>query len=70
MDLLERIKQIEEEKRNNNISPTCAMYLTLVSECAEKGISKSEVSSELDRLESEGKIERGRTINDQYIKSI
>ena len=70
MDLLERIKQIEEEKRNSKIAPTHAMYLALVSECVKNGISEHEVSSELDRLESEGKIERGRTINDQYIKSI
>lgn len=70
MNLLARIKHIEEEKRNSKVFPTHAMYTPLVSECALDGISEIELSSELDRLKSEGKIERGRTINDQYIKSI
>lgn len=70
MNLLERIKLIEEEKRNSKIAPTHAMYKPLVSEYIKNGISESEVSNELDRLISEGKIEKGHTINDQYIKSI
>lgn len=70
MNLLARIKEIEEEKRNSKVFPTHAMRISLASECLKNGISEIELSNELDRLESEDKIERGRTINDQYIKSI
>lgn len=70
MNILERIKQIEEEKRNSKKFPTHAMYISLASECVIEGIPKNELSSKLDQLENDGKIERGDTVNDQYIKSI
>jgi len=67
--ILDLIRKIEKEKQVNRIVPTHALLIPVLNECISMGITKNEAKTELDRLEKEGKIKRGPTIKDQYIKT-
>lgn len=68
MNLLERIKQIEDDKINNKKAPSHVLFIPLSIECCKHGFSFEKLSDELNKLYKAGKIKVGQTINDQYIK--
>lgn len=70
MNVLEIIKRMEEEKRQAKKAPSHVMFIDLQRECIVSGMSKEELSKELNRLYKAGEIDTGKTINDRYIKSI
>lgn len=67
MDLLELIKQMEEERIEAKITPSHITYTSLLNR---SGMKREELSSELNKLYKDGAIEVGKTINDKYITRV
>jgi hypothetical protein len=61
------IENICRDKRHNNIIPAHALRLELGNEL--RKYPSIEIDRVLDELEAQGRIERGRTINDTWIKT-
>lgn len=70
MNIIEIINEMEQMKKQNNVTPSHVLFIPLYKECLKHGISKEKLSDELNKLYKAGKIKVGQTINDQYIKSI
>ena len=64
--MLGLIKQMEEDRRQSNKFPTHIIFRDLLER---SGLTREELSSEIDRLLIDGYIETGRTINHDYIKA-
>jgi hypothetical protein len=65
--ILQKIKEIEEEKEKNGIFPT---HTTLIDLIKSLPLSSAEIRNELNKLFIENKIRVGRTINDNWIKTV
>lgn len=70
MNIIEIINEMEQMKKQNNITPSHVLFIPLSIECCKYGFSKEKLSDELNKLYVDGKIKVGQTINDQYIKLI
>jgi len=70
MNLIEIINKLEEENKRNKIAPSHVLFIPLLSECIKLGITKEELSAELNKLYKNGKIKVGRTINDKHISVV
>lgn len=68
MNILGIIKQIEEEKREQNITPHNALLIPLTEKCLELGITKAQLTEELESMYRAGIIKSVSTINDSYIQ--
>lgn len=67
MDLLELIKQMEEEKKQNSIAPSHALFIPLERRALELGMSNDQITDQLSYLYTQNKIRYERTINDKAI---
>lgn len=67
MNILEIIKELEEEKRQNKITPSHALFIPLRNRALQLGISNDSIANQLNDLYKQGKIKVGKTINDKFI---
>lgn len=70
MGLLELIKQMEDEKKQNKISPSHALFIPLKNMALELGMSNDQITDQLNELYKQGKIKVGKTINDKFITRV
>lgn len=70
MNIIEIINKLEEENKRNKIAVSHVLFIPLLRECIKLGISKEELSAELNKLYKDGKIKVGNTINDKHISII
>lgn len=67
MNILEIIKELEEEKRQNKITPSHALFIPLRNRALQLGMSNDSIANQLNDLYKQGKIKVGKTINDKFI---
>lgn len=67
MNILSIISQIQAEKRERNIVPSHVLFNELLKRSK---LSSEYLNTELKKLRIEGKIRRGKTINDIWIEII
>lgn len=67
MNILSIISQIQAEKRERNIVPSYVLFNELLKSSK---LSREYLNTELKKLRIEGKIRRGKTINDIWIEII
>lgn len=67
MNILSIISQIQAEKRERNIVPSYVLFNELLKSSK---LSSEYLNTELKKLRIEGKIRRGKTINDIWIEII
>lgn len=70
MEIIDIIKQIENEKRTQKKVPDHAMILEVLSIAVKHGYTPDSVDEYLSTLSELGHIQMGETINSKYIKSI
>lgn len=67
MNILEIIKELEEEKKQNKITPSHALFIPLERRALELGMSHDQITDQLAELYTQDKIKFERTINDKAI---
>lgn len=70
MNIIEIINKLEEENKRKKIAPSHVLFIPLLRECIDLGITREELSAELNKLFKDGKIKVGRTINDKHISVV
>lgn len=67
MNIIEIIKELEEDKRQRKITPSNALFIPLEKRALELRMSHDQITEQLSDLCNQNKIRFERTINDKSI---